>query len=816
MFDDVVTLLADRLSTRFLAANVTDEDPSTLRTSSILAAPASVTALAEALDDPARSGTVLELLRSAVPVGLPSSATLADIWKDPIAANSATDLLFGGRRDRVVTAISAETGVSEGSSGHVVTLSVLAVFATLAKQFGQADQYTIAAALEDERHEMSARGWDLWLNTAMGSAPVGASWPADSPSPTQTAELALPLLAGEPGQTQGPTSHTSIEPVPPQVPGNGVASRLADRPEPPPLPASSPAPPSAPGRPPALETSTPSTGPAELPSGGSDRGLPSGHASATGLPADSNQEPAPADRSPNSGPSLPPGLLPNAGSGPPSVLPPEPDLGRPTAPPPDRRPGHTTPRPASTNQQVPAPQAAMSHETAPEVPRSAVPNPERDQQVAANPRSNFADVAPPASVPPIPQFERPTTSDSSRGDEAVRVMGGALLVLGVLVAIGLLQYWRANDDGGTAATSAEQATTDGSTTDQNTTDGSTTDEGDGTGSGDGSVAEDGADGEEAAAPSAGSDAEDDSTDGTQAPSAEQREFAIPMIDPLQRADASGMADIMLDADAEEVCWGVEASGMGSPYDGHIHVGPAGVKGGIVVDFGPVENGEMSCIGVARNDIQAILAEPAGYYVEMHDPSGDFTIRAQLSDDPLPAPPDGELEFDPDGDGAVTKISAGQILLEGPVPDQETMDRLVFEVSGLDESRILVVNDLVIDENADRPSGLITVDDAVLFAVDSADIEADSTVIEDLALLFTTRSDWVMTITGHTDSAGDDVYNLELSLARAAAVRDALVELGVEAERLRTVGAGDTSPVAPNDTEEGRQLNRRIEFRVDRS
>jgi OOP family OmpA-OmpF porin len=127
-----------------------------------------------------------------------------------------------------------------------------------------------------------------------------------------------------------------------------------------------------------------------------------------------------------------------------------------------------------------------------------------------------------------------------------------------------------------------------------------------------------------------------------------------------------------------------------------------------------------------------------------------------------------------------------------------------------------VNDLVLDESADRPTGLITVADSILFDVDSADLESGSEVIEDLALLFTARSDWVMTITGHTDSAGDDVYNLELSLARASAVRDALVELGVEAERLRTVGAGSTSPVASNDTENGRQLNRRIEFRVDRN
>ena len=810
MFDDVVTLLADRLSTRFLKANVTDENPSTLRTSTILAAPASVTALAEALDDPARSATVLELLRSAVPVGLPASATLADIWQDPFAAESATNLLFGDDRDRVAAAISGETGVSESAAGGVVTLSVLAVFATVAKQFGQADQYTIAASLEQERHEMSARGWDLWLTTVMGEASVEAEWPVDSPSPTQTAELALPLLSGEPARTHAPDSgfdtaenQALTQPAPPQIPGNGLAARVQNSP----VPASPPLPPTVPEQPRTLEASVESSRQGELSAGSPQpAGLPAGPDMSQDPPADAGSHPV-SELSSSAGqpnpeglapePVLPGGLMPNGNSGPPSVLPPEPDHGRASVPPPDRRLGQT-----------PAPQPFASHEQVePEVSsRPPVPQPERDLAIGSTPRSNYGDVPSPAPTPPVPNFERPQKSDSARGDEAVRLMGGALLVLGVLVAIGVLQYWRGNNETDTEATgSVQQVTTDsegaGGDDEAGSGDGTSTD----TGTEDGSPT--------TTAPAA----QGDNEDGTPAaPALLQREFSIPMIDPLQRADASGVANIVLDASAEEVCWSVDATGIGAPYDGHIHVGPLGVKGGIVVDFGPVENGESSCIDVAMNDIQAIIAEPAGYYVEMHDPSGDFTIRAQLSDDPIPPPPDGELAFDPTGDGATTKISAGQILLEGPVPDQETMDRLVFEVSGLDESQILVVNDLVIDESADRPTGLITVADSILFAVDSAEIEAGSAVIDDLALLFTARSDWVMTITGHTDSAGDDVYNLELSLERASAVRDALVELGVEAERLRTVGAGSTSPVASNDTEDGRQLNRRIEFRVDRN
>jgi OOP family OmpA-OmpF porin len=70
------------------------------------------------------------------------------------------------------------------------------------------------------------------------------------------------------------------------------------------------------------------------------------------------------------------------------------------------------------------------------------------------------------------------------------------------------------------------------------------------------------------------------------------------------------------------------------------------------------------------------------------------------------------------------------------------------------------------------------------------------------------------IVGHTDSVGAAGYNLRLSQARAAAVLDYLVAQGIDAQRLASDGAGETEPVADNATEEGRALNRRVEFRVE--
>lgn len=68
------------------------------------------------------------------------------------------------------------------------------------------------------------------------------------------------------------------------------------------------------------------------------------------------------------------------------------------------------------------------------------------------------------------------------------------------------------------------------------------------------------------------------------------------------------------------------------------------------------------------------------------------------------------------------------------------------------------------------------------------------------------------ISGHTDNVGDKKNNLELSLKRAKSVYDYLVQKGIDPSRLTFKGYGDTQPAAPNDTEENRQKNRRIEFK----
>ncbi len=69
------------------------------------------------------------------------------------------------------------------------------------------------------------------------------------------------------------------------------------------------------------------------------------------------------------------------------------------------------------------------------------------------------------------------------------------------------------------------------------------------------------------------------------------------------------------------------------------------------------------------------------------------------------------------------------------------------------------------------------------------------------------------IEGHTDNVGSDTYNQTLSQERAASVRQFLIDYGIEANRLRAIGFGETTPIAPNSSKAGRDQNRRVEFNI---
>ncbi len=103
---------------------------------------------------------------------------------------------------------------------------------------------------------------------------------------------------------------------------------------------------------------------------------------------------------------------------------------------------------------------------------------------------------------------------------------------------------------------------------------------------------------------------------------------------------------------------------------------------------------------------------------------------------------------------------------------------------------------------------------VNFAFDSARLTPESEAILDQAVSALQDAGSVsVQVEGHTDSVGSEHYNQRLSERRAEAVVDHLISQGIDATRLEPIGMGESQPVAPNDTSEGRYENRRVEFEV---
>ncbi|MGN6277888.1 MAG: OmpA family protein [Sphingomonas sp.] len=103
---------------------------------------------------------------------------------------------------------------------------------------------------------------------------------------------------------------------------------------------------------------------------------------------------------------------------------------------------------------------------------------------------------------------------------------------------------------------------------------------------------------------------------------------------------------------------------------------------------------------------------------------------------------------------------------------------------------------------------------VTFAYDSATVQPQfQATLDQVAQVLSQYNETYIDVYGHTDSTGSDAYNQQLSERRASSVASYLETRGVQAARVGTKGFGETQPIAPNDTEEGRAANRRVEIRI---
>ena len=138
-----------------------------------------------------------------------------------------------------------------------------------------------------------------------------------------------------------------------------------------------------------------------------------------------------------------------------------------------------------------------------------------------------------------------------------------------------------------------------------------------------------------------------------------------------------------------------------------------------------------------------------------------------------------------------------------------------------------INALEIEEPAPQPVPEPVPDEPVkeIFVFDSGRLNFDfdkSVVKPQYFELLRNVKDYVeqnnlkILIIGHTDSKGTDAYNMALGMRRAVAVRDKLLEFGLDPARIVGVESrGESQPIAPNDTDEGRFQNRRIQFEATR-
>jgi len=115
---------------------------------------------------------------------------------------------------------------------------------------------------------------------------------------------------------------------------------------------------------------------------------------------------------------------------------------------------------------------------------------------------------------------------------------------------------------------------------------------------------------------------------------------------------------------------------------------------------------------------------------------------------------------------------------------------------------------------ERDRLIATLPSGLLFDFDSFSLRPEGVQsLREVAGVLTSYRETTIVVKGYTDSTGKETYNQELSERRANAVRNFLIGEGVDAARITAVGFGEQFPVASNDTEEGRQQNRRVEMEI---
>ena len=173
----------------------------------------------------------------------------------------------------------------------------------------------------------------------------------------------------------------------------------------------------------------------------------------------------------------------------------------------------------------------------------------------------------------------------------------------------------------------------------------------------------------------------------------------------------------------------------------------------------------------------------------------------------------QVDLSETGHPVIKQVSADKalVLLNGSTQQTHQISRVVSDCITATPSVVLLQQPIVVS-TVDKPIEIQNPTQFnLLFDFDSAGIKSnDSAVLNGMANFIQSYPQRAVTLEGHTDNKGSESYNLKLSQSRADIVKNILVDqYGIETRRLSSIGYGESMPVDTNNTEEGRQNNRRV-------
>ena len=143
----------------------------------------------------------------------------------------------------------------------------------------------------------------------------------------------------------------------------------------------------------------------------------------------------------------------------------------------------------------------------------------------------------------------------------------------------------------------------------------------------------------------------------------------------------------------------------------------------------------------------------------------------------------------------------------------SFDTELIKAEQVVDQKVTTIKDIKMEIDEIKVGKAFTIDD-ILFATDSYELSGDSKFILDQFIKFLNENPSVkVTIQGHTDDLGDNAHNKELSANRARSVMEYLISKGVDTNRLKSEGYGESKPKVPNNSDYNRAQNRRTDFLI---